>query len=178
MRSISLNVRKGASKAARSIILAVSLFMSLQSFAGQIGNKKFPDGPDQRTTPGDLCKNSNNYRYPEHIKYCERAVDPGLKAEIIANYDREFGYDIRQLPRGDFKIDHFIPLSIGGSNDVKNLWPQHRSVYKYSDTIELQVFELISKGKIKQVDAIQAIKDCKLNLDRCSDISDSLKQLY
>lgn len=178
MRSLSLNVRKGTSKVASSIILVAALFMSLQSFAGQIGNKKFPDGPDQRTTPGDICQNSNTYRYPEHIRYCERDVTPSMKAEIIANYDREFDYDIRQLPRGDFKIDHFIPLSIGGSNDIKNLWPQHKSIYKYSDTIELQVFELISKAKIKQADAIQAIKDCKLNLERCADISDSLKKLY
>ena len=25
---------------------------------------------------------------------------------------------------GAYEVDHFIPLELGGSNDIKNLWPE------------------------------------------------------
>lgn len=144
------------------------------SFARQ----DIPEGPHPAKTPGSLCANSTTLRYPEKIKYCDRDVPTGLKKRIIQEYDVEFGYEIQQLPRADFKIDHLIPLSIGGSNDISNLWPQHKSVYAYSDPLETSVFELISVGKIKQAEAIRVIKTCKLNLGRCAEMGDYLKSLY
>ena len=123
----------------RYVLLAVipmfcTVFCTV-SFSGQAGGKNFPDGPDIRRTPGALCENSETFRYPAKIRYCNRNVESKLKNRIIAAYDKEFSYDIQKMPRGDFKIDHFIPLSIGGSNDESNLWPQHKTVYKYSDPI-------------------------------------------
>lgn len=162
---------------ARLAFLVLTTVISITSFSNQRGGQ-FPTGPNPQITPGANCTTSKTYRYPEHIKYCERDVSSGLKNSIIAQYDRELGYTIRQMPRGEFKIDHFIPLSIGGSNDKENLWPQHKSVYAYSDPLELQVFELISQAKIKQAEAIRVIKECKLNLDRCAELGDYLKSLY
>ena len=81
------------------------------------------------------------------------------------------------MPRGDFKIDHFIPLSIGGSNDESNLWPQHKSVYQFSDPIESLLANLIASDRISQDEAIRVTKECKLNLDRCADIVEYLKGL-
>ncbi len=159
------------------LFLVLTTLTSLSSFSGQIGNNKFPDGPSLHTTPGVLCTTPTEYRYPEHIKYCERNVGTGLKNQIIARYDKELGFNIRQMPRGDFKIDHFIPLSIGGANDEGNLWPQHKSVYKFSDPLESEVANLIAKAQITQVEAIRVIKECKLNLDRCAELHDYLKSL-
>lgn len=156
----------------------VALFVVSQAFSGQIGQNKFPDGPDSAKTPGALCVNPDETRYPENIKYCERNVDTSLKNRIINEYDKELGFDIKKMPRGDFKIDHFIPLSIGGSNDIENLWPQHKTVYRHSDALELKVFELMQKGKIKQVEAIRVIKECKLNLGRCAELDQYLKSMY
>ena len=160
------------------LAFTLTVLMAFSVSAGQVGSNKFPDNPDQNKTPGHLCENPDSTRYPENIKYCERNVDTGLKNRIIAEYDKELGYGIRKMNRGDFKIDHFIPLSIGGSNDIENLWPQHKSVYKFSDPLELHVFELMQKGKIKQVEAIRVIKECKLNLDRCAELDEYLKKLY
>lgn len=153
------------------------LILSVASYALDVGPYKIPEGPHPQMTPGSLCANSTTYRYPEHIKYCDRSVSTGTKNRIIQQYDQKLGFDIEKLPRGDFKIDHFIPLSIGGANDISNLWPQHKSIYAYSDPLEADVFTLISAGKIKQAEAVSIIKECKLNLGRCAELGDYLKSM-
>jgi hypothetical protein len=137
-------------------------------------NDRYPIGPNPEKTPGKLCDRGTT-RYAQQITYCERNVSSGTKNTVIRDYDEELGFEIRQMSRNDFKIDHFIPLSIGGSNDEENLWPQHKSIYAYSDKIELYVFQLMEKDKILQKEAIALVKECKLELSRCPEIEDYLE---
>ena len=88
----------------------------------------------------------------------------------MKEYDQKFGYRIAQLPRADFKIDHFIPLCVGGSNDISNLWPQHKAVYEITDPLEPIICEKMAQGKLKQKDAVQMIIDAKTNLGRTEKI--------
>lgn len=150
----------------RVLFFVAIVVLSTVTFAGD----KFPKMPNETMTPGDLCTDSPNHRYPENIVYCERNVDSQLKNQIIKMYDEQFGYQIRQMNRGDFKIDHFIPLSIGGSNSIKNLWPQHKSVYTVTDELEHLLFQKISEGRIKQEEAIRVIREGKTNLDRVPEL--------
>ena len=160
-------------KVIKSFVLAVFLFTSLLSNAAE----KFPDGPNLTTTPGAICDSSPVKRYPEGITYCERNVSTQTKIELIRMYDEQFGYQIRQMNRQDFKIDHFIPLSIGGSNSKENLWPQHKSVYGVTDPLEQLLSDKIIQAKIKQVEAIRVIKEAKLNLGRVPELVDYVKGL-
>jgi hypothetical protein len=156
-----------------STFLALVLFLSTFSFAGD----QFPTGPNPQMTPGSLCANPSNKRYKENIPYCERNVSTSEKKQIIKNYDEELGYKIRQMNRQDFKIDHFIPLSIGGSNSQDNLWPQHKSVYGITDPLEQEVFNKISEGRITQSEAIRVIREAKLNLGRVPELLDYVSGL-
>src|SRR5690349_1786167 len=88
----------------------------------------FPRGPEHSVTPGSLCGHADARRYPERVPYCNRDVSSGLKREIFRDYDQRFGYRTTQLPRAQFKIDHLIPLCMGGSNERNNLWPQHETI--------------------------------------------------
>src|SRR4051812_42759867 len=100
------------------------LFLGLFSWAGVakgIGEGAFPTAPNPELTPGATCATSNNYRYPEHIPYCERDVSQDEKAQVINTYDHELGYQIQKMDRQEFKIDHMIPLCAGGSNEETNL---------------------------------------------------------
>ncbi|OFZ29308.1 MAG: hypothetical protein A2622_07785 [Bdellovibrionales bacterium RIFCSPHIGHO2_01_FULL_40_29] len=155
----------------RSLFVLSFLFQTLA-----LASSSYPDGPELTKTPGALCEQGTK-RYQENITYCERDVPPELKKEIIREYDEEFGFNIRRMPRNDFKIDHFIPLSIGGANSKTNLWPQHKSVYKITDPIEHLVAQKIKESRIKQADAVRVIREVKLNLSKAPEVIRYLESL-
>ncbi len=149
---------------ARWLLLA-SLFFGGFAYSDETSiNGDFPTHPDLQMTPGALCDQPTELRYPEHIKYCARNVTNDEKAKVIAAYDSAFGYKVEQMPRQDFKIDHFIPLCMGGANTEANLWPQHKSVYVKSDPWEQQLCLQLAAGTITQADAVAKIKQWKMGL--------------
>lgn len=159
------------------VLLASTLTLSV-SFARPNGNSgRFPMGPDERLTPGSVCTNPSSQRYPEQINYCERDVDTSLKREIMKTYDRELGYEVTRMDRMQFKIDHYIPLCMGGSNDETNLWPQHKSVYQHTDDLEFTLCEKMKDGRLKQIHAIDYIKRAKNNLDEARSILEEVRGL-
>ena len=80
------------------------------------------------------------------------------------------------MDRQEFKIDHFIPLCMGGGNDVANLWPQHRTVYEVTDPLEDQLCQLMSLGDMDQAKAIETIRYAKHHLDEAKGIEDQMQQ--
>ena len=114
---------------AKKLTLSVGVLIVFASGATALASAKgdFPVSPDTQMTPGDLCREPDAFRYPEHIPYCNRDVRSDEKNEIIRAYDETFSYRIREIGRQHFKIDHFIPLCMGGSNDVKTFGPSMRA---------------------------------------------------
>lgn len=153
----------------QTALLAVLLTAQL-AFAGNSDSQSYPQGPNPNLTPGETCTHAADYRYPERIPYCDRHVTSDLKRSIISNYDRQLGYRIRSMARNKFKVDHYIPLCMGGSNSPSNLWPQHESVYKITDPLEPLLCEKMAEGKLKQADAIDMIRQAKNNLDQVPEI--------
>lgn len=142
-----------------SFLVSVSALLVAFSALAQ----DFPTKPDQSLTPGTLCEQADRLRYPERIKYCEREVDTATKYEVIQDYNRKLGFKIEPHQRSNFKIDHYIPLCMGGANDKKNLWPQHRSIYKHTDELEMVACQKLALGKITQSKAVDVIKAAKEN---------------
>jgi hypothetical protein len=74
--------------------------------------------PDHDCTPGaamgitveEICTTGTKGR---------RDVTTAMRKQIYASY----GFLYPQ-PSGAFEVDHFIPLELGGSNDIANLWPE------------------------------------------------------
>lgn len=137
----------------------------------------FPTSPNSRLTPGSLCHASSQLRYPERIRYCSRSVSSAQKREVIARYDRELGYRVGARDRSQFKVDHYIPLCMGGSNHSDNLWPQHMSVYQYTDKLEQVACEKMSDGHLSQREAIEYIKRAKANPVQAPRICDQVARL-
>lgn len=159
----------------RSMLSVISLVVlsSTLTFAGE----SFPQGPRIERTPGSVCQTGRTYRYPQHVLYCDRHVDSSLKNDIIKVYDQQFGYSISSMPRRNFKIDHYIPLCAGGSNDETNLWPQHESVYRVTDPLEPLVCQKMSDGRLSQADAIAYIKEAKNDLSKVQAIIQQVDSL-
>ena len=126
----------------------------------------YPIGPDLSETPGKRCDHPDSVRYPERIPYCTRSVDSGTKWEVIRTYDDKLGYRIEAIGRVHFKIDHYIPLCMGGSNDKANIWPQHESVYAQTDPLEGLACEKMAQGVLLQAKAIELIRKAKNDLSQ------------
>ncbi len=141
--------------------LSLTLLFSLLAHADF--NAEYPRGPIEDLTPGSLCDIPDSYRYAERIPYCNREVDRDLKEDVFREYRLE-GYRLDPRRRSDYKIDHLIPLCAGGSNRENNLWPQHVSIYRKTDSMEQVGCEKLKAGKIKQARLVQMILAAKKDL--------------
>jgi hypothetical protein len=154
-------------------LICLALGLALTANASAL----WPKTPHPELTPGSLCKTPSQYRYPERIPYCTRSVKPELKDRVVAIYDRTLGTRVGQQGRRNFKIDHLIPLCMGGSNEMDNLWPQHPEIYTLTDPVEGALCTLLQEGKIKQAEAIQMIRLAKTRHDQIPVILDRFKEL-
>ena len=109
--------------------------------------------------PGSFCTASDptfkEYRYAEHIPYCERDVSSETKAQV---YD---DYGIPVSERYNYTIDHIIPLALGGSNHRDNLWPEAKAIKKCRPKLETHLYVQMRDGAISQRDAVDIIRRVK-----------------
>ena len=119
---------------------------------------KEPNGvtlPDPKSTPGAAYADVTATEICD-LHYVLGVRQPRFndKVEAFANYgvsihDREF-----------FQVDHLIPISLGGSNDLKNLWPQPYAGSRGADAkdrLERQLRGLVCSHKLSLKAAQQAI---------------------
>jgi hypothetical protein len=76
-------------------------------------------------------------------------------------------YGITQCKTGDYEVDHLIPLSLGGSNSIRNLWPESTKTSPWNscvkDALERKLHTLVCAG---QLDLKTAQRGDSLRLDR------------
>ena len=114
-----------------------------------------PIVPDPNLTPGstfnvtaqDVCISG----YAKKV----RNVPAEMKREVYREYS------ITSHESGDYEVDHLIPLELGGSNSIKNLWPEsHRTLpwnAQVKDRLEGKLHELVCSGQLDLKTAQQAI---------------------
>ena len=81
-------------------------------------DSQYPILPDPTKTPGDtLAVTSSDICQPGYA-HAVRNVPSDVKRQVYESYG------ILHHTRGQFEVDHLISLELGGSNSVKNLWPE------------------------------------------------------
>jgi hypothetical protein len=70
-------------------------------------------------------------------------------------------YSVTLHAPGDYEVDHLIPLELGGSNSIKNLWPESHQTSPWNaqvkDRLEGKLHELVCSGQLDLKTAQQAI---------------------
>jgi hypothetical protein len=109
----SVSVQQAQSQTASSAV-ADSAKNAVQSDSAL----RFPFVPDPAKTPGDTLEvTAADICVPGYSRKV-RAVPVAVKREVYASYGI-----LRHQP-GEYEVDHLISLELGGSNSLRNLWPE------------------------------------------------------
>jgi hypothetical protein len=140
---------------AMKIIRLLSLVVVLLVFASAAQRVSSPIMPDPAKTPGDVLEvTKSDICVPGYTKKV-RDVPESVKRQVYASYGIT-----SHAPR-EYEVDHLISLELGGSNSIKNLWPQSYKTQPYNatvkDKLENKLHKLICDGVIDLQTAQRAI---------------------
>lgn len=119
--------------------------------------------PDPRLTPGDVIKDASkdDVCTPGWARE-HRHVTDSDRARVYAEYtdSQRTCRCMDGYPGGCCEVDHLIPLELGGSNDIRNLWPQPdmpKPGDGEKDQLENTLHDLVCKGAMPLADAQNCI---------------------
>jgi hypothetical protein len=105
-----------------------------------------PIVPDAIKTPGDVLTTDPNVICVPGYTKTVRNVPQEVKEQAY----RSYGIYSRQ--KGEYEVDHLVSLELGGSNSIKNLWPEsfvtHSLNAHIKDEVENKLHELICSHQI------------------------------
>lgn len=112
--------------------------------------------PDTDCTPGALFPDATLAQIcvPGYTKTV-RSVSAKMHEQVFAEYGIAY-----PQPHGSYEVDHLIPLAIGGSNDVANLFPEAaepRPGFREKDLVEVYLQEEVCAGRADLSSAQKAI---------------------
>ncbi len=122
-------------------------------------NGSVPIKPNPTYTQGDFCdRRDTDYegiRYKDKVAVCYRNVTWEIKDQVYAQYN------VPRKCRKYYTVDHYVPLFMGGSNQVQNLWPEHKDIKATRQTLEQELYNRLNAGEIGQDYALRVITHAK-----------------
>lgn len=113
------------------------------------------DFPDPTCTPGAIFNVTKDQICVSGYSSSVRNVSETEKEQVYAEYR------VTSHTTGQYEIDHFIPLELGGSNDIINLWPEAASPvpgFHQKDEVENYLHEKVCSGAISLTEAQSLIQ--------------------
>jgi hypothetical protein len=113
------------------------------------------DLPDVSCTPGAI--------FPQVTKeqVCTRGYTQTVRNVPQSEKNEVYKeYGIYSHKTGEYEIDHFISLELGGANDISNLWPEAANPtpgFHQKDLVENYLNEQVCKGIITLSEAQKEI---------------------
>src|SRR3989344_1614204 len=112
--------------------------------------------PDPACTPGAIFANvTKEMTCVSGYTKTVRSVSTSLKKKVYQAYGIAY-----PPPFGTYEADHFIPLTLGGSNDIANLFPESaepKPGFKEKDLVENYLHQKVCDGSISLSAAQHAI---------------------
>src|SRR5215469_17278159 len=118
----------------------VFLFLIQAVFAEQ----PTPILPDAKLTPGDTFDVTAQDVCVSGYAKKVRAVPAWLKRQAYAEYG------ITEYKTGDYEVYHLIPLSLGGSNSIRNLWPQSTKTSPWNSYVKDALQEEAPQARMRR----------------------------
>jgi hypothetical protein len=113
-----------------------------------LAEQPMPILPHPKLTPSDIFDVSAQDVCVSGYAKKVRAVPAWLKRQAYAEYG------ITQHKTGNYEVDHLIPLSLGGSNSIRNLWPQSTKTSPWNsyvkDALERKLHKLVCAGQLEE----------------------------
>lgn len=109
--------------------------------------------PNPRLTPGDVFPVTAMDVCTPGYSAAHRYVTVATKRHVYEAYGVEY-------VAGEHEVDHLIALELGGSNSVRNLWPESYSGdwnARVKDRLESKLHELVCNGELPLATAQQMI---------------------
>lgn len=161
-------------------LLRATLILGFCAFSLSAVAQTAADGslPDQNLTPGNartvdptdpvVCAQKGQQR--SSTKTVRKDLTASAKMGVYRSYGMVSKQDKWCNTSEKCELDHLIPLSLGGSNDPKNLFPQKYEGYWNAhdkDRLETEFHKRVCHGRMDLIDAqtdmardwIQAYKD-------------------
>ena len=123
---------------------ATNWIKAYKRYVSGAANARLRDLPRHRLTPG------------AHVRVGTGAIcKAGYVARVPSASHRQRAaafrrYHLRRFARG-YKVDHLVPVQIGGSNAVANLWPQHYAApwgVRAKDRLDVMLRTLVCSGRL------------------------------
>jgi len=134
------------------LLAAALLLVSLYSAADTTSP---PLVPDPQLTPGDILTTDVKVVCMPGYTKTVRDVPQSMKTLVYR------AYGITSHKPGEYEIDHLVSLELGGSNSIRNLWPQSYVTEPLNahvkDKLENVLHELVCSGKLSLEETQKAI---------------------
>jgi hypothetical protein len=111
--------------------------------------------PDANCSPGDIFTDVTA------AQVCTPGYSSGVRNVPQSEKNQVYAeYGITSHTSGQYEVDHFIPLELGGSNDISNLWPEPATPipgFHEKDKVENYLHAQVCSGAMSLSDAQSAI---------------------
>lgn len=98
--------------------------------------------PDRQATPGRWTHDGpSKFCHSSYIEQV-RDVSETTKRRVFAEYG------ISYAKHSHYEVDHLVPLELGGSNSIKNLWPEKGKIPNAKDGVENELHDLVCQPRL------------------------------
>jgi len=113
----------------------------------QLGQAEILSTPNPNLTPGD----SKPIPYADMCPAKEEDKDPPVSDATVRSVFKEYGISMR-TKQNKFQVDYLISPQLGGTNQIRNLWPQpyEATIWnaRVKDALEDRLHMMVCDGKI------------------------------